>query len=210
MNSLIRGALLGLMVTATISTAQAADDVWLGSSGERSWYATVSVGPEVYSVNYADGTLDDALANTFWGVGGSAELCHAGVGNMTWLDLCAGAHGFRSLGSGEEVILGGAATTEVNLTTYGAYAKARAHLGWLTVAPYAGARQLAGDISLTAGTLGTAVEDIDEMAFFGGLETGVSLFDDRIELGLGGEVGRTSSDAELTYYSGRGFVRIRF
>lgn len=198
---------IGIVACATPALA---DDIRLGAMGERSWYGTISAGPELYSVNYADGTLDDALANTFWGVGGSAELCHAGTGTMDWLDLCAGAHAFRSLGSGQEVVQGGAATTEVNLTTYGAYAKARAHLGWLTVAPYAGARQLAGDISLTAGALGTAVEDIDEMAFFGGIETGLSLFNDRVELGLGGEVGRTNSDTELTYYAGRGFVRIRF
>lgn len=205
----VTGALVALGIVATATPALAAD-VMLGSSGERSWYATISAGPEVYSVNYADGTIDDALANSFWGVGGSAELCHAGVGHMDWLDLCAGAHGFKSLGSAEEVVLGGAATTEVNLTTYAAYGKARAHLGFLTVAPYAGVRQIGGDISVTAGALGAAVEDIDETAFFGGLETGLSLFNDRVELGLGGEVGRTNSDTDLTYYSGRGFVRVRF
>lgn len=209
MNILKTSACTACILALSLPTALAAD-ISIVERIDRSWYATAAVGPEVLVLDFDDGNATDAVANTYWGVGGTAEVCKAGVGSAEWLDLCAGAHLFKSLGGASQTIAAriGGGTSETDVLSYGGFVKAKAHMGILTFAPYVGLRQINVDISSSNALV--AARDTDSSAFFGGAELGIKTFNERLEWGLGGELGQSNSGEDFTYYKGGGFLRLSF
>lgn len=175
----------GFLLLATLPNTSFAADALPNNIG-KDFYISGVVGPEVWYLGNS---------NAYWGIGGQAELCKAGVGSMNWLDLCAGATGFKSIQNAVEVAAG--IPYKDNMITFGGLLKPRAHLGMLVLSPYAGLRH----IKRTRAS---------NTAYFGGLDTSLSFWDDKFEVGLKGEVGKTTNSRGYTYYSGGGFLRVNF
>lgn len=184
---------------------------------QRGFYFGLSVGPEALLVNLADGGVDDLIANSFVGIGGTAQLCKRGVGSADFLDLCIGGHVFRSLGSGAssstflDPTTGAALpiSSEADITTFGAFAQAKANFGRVFIGPFGGVRRFNSDVSFDTGALVIA-EDLSDTALFGGAEAGFNAFNERIEIGLVGEGGSSVSNTDFTYGRFGGFLRAKF
>ncbi len=66
------------------------------------------------------GREENLIANTFFGLGGTAEICKRGLGAIQFVDLCLGGHLFKSLTSAAEQgeFLGQSFNTETGLTLF--------------------------------------------------------------------------------------------
>lgn len=178
---------------------------------QRGYYAGLSIAPEVFVFNLQDAAVDSLIANTFAGIGGTAQLCKQGVGSLDFIDLCLGGHVFKSLTSGSEqaVVLGQPVTSETDIFTYGAFGQVKLNAGGFFVGPYGGVRRV--DADLSEGLVGIlAVTETQDTAIFGGAELGFNAFDRRVEFGLSGEGGTSVSDNEFNYFKGNVFVRAKF
>ncbi|MCR9194091.1 MAG: hypothetical protein NXH88_05115 [Hyphomonas sp.] len=190
-----------------------AGDYSINQRIDRAFYVEASAGPAVLAVNFDDGRVTDIVANTFWGMQGNAALCWAGVGGSGWLDLCGGATGFVSLGGAEQLVpaaLGGGATS-TDIQSYGGYVQAKAQLGRVTVAPFAGVRHISAQKATGTSMVGDS--GINTLAVFGGSELGIRFMNDRAELGLRGEYGQangTLPTEQFSYGSGGAFLKVRF
>ncbi|MCV6574512.1 MAG: hypothetical protein OIF58_02155 [Cohaesibacter sp.] len=213
---------LALALVAVATGVHAADlpSLSIGERIERGWYVSGSIGAEVMTLDFDDASTEDTIANTFWGIGGTAEVCKAGIGNVDWIDLCAGGHVFTSIESASEIITNrfGSFTiqerTETDVLSYGAFIKAKANMGSFSFAPYAGVRKI--EISGTTIEVGrpeTFNFDGDFSAAFGGAEMAYSFLNDRMEIGLGGEAGQSFDndwEQDLTYYKAGTFLKVKF
>ena len=79
--------------------------------------------------------------------------------------------------------------------TVGGYVQGKANLGVVTISPFAGYRQLFGEVETSSSRFGYHTEDIDTGALFGGLETSVKFIPTGLELGARIEYGASTDDA---------------
>lgn len=198
---------------ADIYQNQSADPVPDISSDRvgKAFYLDVSGGPTVLMLRMNDSTVDSLIANTYWGIGGNAGICAAGVGS-DWLDLCGGVTGFASLDSGMNNIAAslGGGTSETDIRSVGGYVQAKMNWGAFQLGPFAGYRHASGSIVLSgAGT----TTPINTNAYFGGLETSWQFWGDHAAVGSRAEYGRsTGSNAtdQFDYGMVSAFVRVSF
>lgn len=183
---------------------------------QRGFYFGLSVGPEALVVNIDDGGIDSLIANTFAGIGGTAQVCKRGVGSADFIDLCVGGHVFRSLTSGASAStqfdLNGnavAVNSEADITTFGAFAQVKANVGPAFIGPFAGVRRINTKVTFDNAAILQAA-DLEDTALFGGAELGFNAFNQRIQLGLTAEGGTSVSDNEFTYGRFGGFLRAKF
>jgi hypothetical protein len=205
--SLVAG--FACLIGAGLSPA-VASDLSINERIDRAFYVEASAGPAIFAAHFDNGTVADIVANTFWGVQGNAAICWAGNG---WLDLCGGATGFVSLGGAEQMLTAalGGGTTETKVQTYGGYVQAKANLGRVTIAPFAGLRQIMAQKDTTNVAIGYS--EINTLAVFGGSELGVRFLNDRAELGVRGEYGRADGNLvteKFSYGSGSAYLKVRF
>lgn len=178
---------------------------------KKDFYAGFSIAPEVFVFDLEDAAIDGLIANTFVGIGGTAQLCKQGLGSFDFIDLCLGGHAFKSLTTGSEQaeVLGQTITSETDIFTYGAFGQVKLNAGGLFVGPYAGVRRV--DADLSNGLIGIFdVTETEDTAVFGGTEVGFNAFNRRVELGLSGEAGTSVSDNEFNYFKGNLFLRAKF
>lgn len=197
----------GLLATLlALNSPVLADDL----TQTNDWYVTGSAGASVFAVKFDNGALEDIVANTHWGIGADASLCRSTSG---FFDICGGLTGFVSTGSAEQLLsasLGGG-TTSTEVQSIGAKVSARGKMGRLNFVPFAGVRQITAQKETTNAAIGYS--EIDTTAFFGGLELATSVFDDRAQIGVSGEYGRSDGDIpteQFDYGAGRAFLRINF
>ena len=185
-----------------------------GALTARSIYGGLSVGPEVFVLDLQDGNTENLITNTFFGVGGTAQLCKQGIGSASFIDLCAGAHAFQSLGNGAEqtTVLGVPLESEAEIFTFGGFVQGKLNAGAFYVGPYAGARRISADINLNGFAL-SDLEDTSENAIFLGSEIGFNAFNQRLNFGISGEIGTAlgaDSINDFNYYRANAFVRVKF
>jgi len=184
---------------------------------ERSFYLGISAGPEALVVSLDDGDVDDLIANSFVGVGGTVQVCRRGVGSARFIDLCLGGHVFRSLtgGASESTQLdpvtgaGLDINSDADVTSFAGFVQAKVHGGPVFFSPFAGVRRFNTDVEFDDGALLVA-EELSDTALFGGAELGFNAFNKRIEIGLVGEGGSSVSDTDFTYGRFGGFIRAKF
>ena len=175
----------GALMVVTLSTPLMAADTFSANIA-KDIYISGTVGPEIWYIN---------KSNAYWGIGGQAEVCIAKIGASTWLDLCAGVTGFKSIQNALEVV--GGIPYKDDIFSFGGTIKPRAHLGMLVVSPYAGLRHIKRTRS-------------SNLAYFGGLDTSLSFWNNKFEFGLKGEAGKTTKSNGYNYYSAGGFLRVNF
>ena len=197
-------ALLSLTLPVTaISHANAADMSDL-------FYLDISGGPAALMLHMNDDAMDDLIANTYWGIDGRLGICSEGMFN-----ICAGITGFSSLGSTSASLSQryGTGTSETRFSSIGGYVQGKANLGVLTVSPFAGYRQLYGEVETSSSRFGYQSEDINTGALFGGLETSIKFIPTGLELGARIEYGASTDDAatdDFDYGLGSAFLRYKF
>lgn len=173
------------------------------------FYLDASAGPAAFMLHMHDDGIDSTIANTYWGVEGRLGLCSKGP-----LSLCGGIDGFTSLGSASKSLstANGGGKTETQMQSIGGYVQAKANLGVVTLSPFAGYRQVFGDISVEdSGSFHAG--DIDTGAWYGGLETSIRFLPTDLELGTRLEYGQSTKDAALqdfNYGIASAFLRLRF
>ncbi|MCI5076856.1 hypothetical protein [Oricola sp.] len=210
----ILAAAAALLMSATAHAADVYDsppEAELNERIDRAFYLDALAGPSAFLLYLDDGTLSDAIANTYWGISGNLGLCTDGTGSAGWLDLCGGVTGFTSLGGVQETIFAGpGGTSDTSIWTVGGYVQARAHMGALTFAPFAGYRRIEGDTSYS----GVPASDTTRTnAYFGGADLGLNFWNERAEIGVRGEYGRSTGDTpdtEFDYGMATGYLRIAF
>lgn len=195
---------------AFLATSALADDAVL-SRIDKAFYVDISGGPAVMFLNLKGTGFSGTVANTYWGAQGNVGVCASGVG-QDWLDLCGGVTGFTTLGGVAQQVTGG--STKTSISTYGAYAQAKANVGNFTIGPLAGYRRLEGNVvTLNGGgtTIGTTKVSSD--SYFAGLESSFKFLQGRGEIGSRAEYGRTiknSTIAAFDYGTVSAFVRVKF
>lgn len=203
---------LGVVALAFMAGVHAADaaDLSVNERIKRAWYVAGGVGAEALTLHFKDASVKDVAANSYWGIAGTAEICKAGIGSATWLDLCAGGHMFKSLGSASQEIAAriGGGISKTDVLSYGAFVKAKAHMGAFMLSPYAGVRKIKADVSTT--NINVQARNADATALFGGAELGFTFWNDSVEWGLGGEVGKSTSGEKFNYYKAGTFLRMKF
>ena len=173
------------------------------------FYLDAAAGPSALMLHMNNDGVDGAIANTYWGVEGRLGLCSKGP-----LSFCGGLDGFTSLGSASKSLstAKGGGKTETQIQSIGGYIQAKANLGVVTVAPFAGYRQVFGDVSVK-GNSGFHAGDIDSGAYYGGLETSIRFLPTDLELGTRLEYGQSTGDADFedfNYGIASAFLRLRF
>ena len=185
------------------------------------FYLDISGGPAALMLHMNDDAMDDLIANTYWGIDGRLGICSEGPFN-----ICAGITGFSSLGSTSASLSQryGTGTSETRFSSIGGYVQGKANLGVLTISPFAGYRQLYGEVETSSSRFGYQSEDIDTgdreafqevdyRALFGGLETSVKFIPTGLELGARIEYGASTDDAaadDFDYGLGSAFLRYKF
>ncbi|QQM32018.1 hypothetical protein JET14_07615 [Martelella lutilitoris] len=173
------------------------------------FYLDLSGGPAAFMLHMNEDAVDDLIADTYWGMDGRLGICSKGP-----INLCGGMTGFVALGDATREIetRDGGGKTDTQLSSIGAYVAARGNLGLVTLSPYAGYRQVFGDVTIEDNTR-FAPSDIDSGAFYGGLETSIKFFPTALELGARFEYGRSTGDNDANDYDyglGSAFLRMRF
>ncbi len=173
------------------------------------FYLDLSGGPAALMLHMNDDALDDIIADTYWGIDGRLGVCSKGPVNF-----CAGMTGYVSLGGTTQEIetRTGGGKTDTQISSLGAYVAAKGSLGLVTLSPYAGYRQIYGDIRIENNTRFSPT-DIDSGAFYGGLETSIKFFPTDLELGARFEYGQSTGDngaRDYDYGLGSAFLRMRF
>jgi len=191
---------LPLAATAPVRAAELSDLFYLDISG----------GPAALMLHMNDDAMDDLIANTYWGIDGRLGICSEGPFN-----ICAGITGFSSLGSTSASLSQryGTGTSETRFSSIGGYVQGKANLGVVTISPFAGYRQLFGEVETSSSRFGYHTEDIDTGALFGGLETSVKFIPTGLELGARIEYGASTDDAaddDFDYGLGSAFLRYKF
>lgn len=174
------------------------------------FYLDISGGPAALMLHMNDDAMDDLLANTYWGIDGRLGICSEGPFN-----ICAGITGFSSLGSTSQSLSRGygADTSETRFSSIGGYVQGKVNLGVVTLSPFAGYRQLYGEVETSSSRFGYQSEDIDTGALFGGLETSVKFIPTELELGARIEYGAStdgSATNDFDYGLGSAFLRYKF
>jgi hypothetical protein len=195
--SLVRALCIAALTALVGPFAQAEENT-------RDFYIDGDLGPAVFGI-LPDTITFATITSIAGGIGGDGRIavCTNGLDNVNWLDLCGGVTGF--LGNFGLAIPGLGATIASNIQSVGAYAQAKATFDWFMIAPYIGGRQIWSETSASVfifklrGTTGS-------FAVFGGTELGISLADNRIELGLRAEAGRSITGPGYTYVSGSAFI----
>ncbi|TCT35213.1 hypothetical protein [Martelella mediterranea] len=173
------------------------------------FYLDLSAGPSTFMLHMDDSSINDALANNYWGIDGRLGLCSKGL-----IGVCGGLNGFNSLGSTSQTLTSsaGGGETETAIRSVGAYVQAKANLGVITLSPYAGYRQVYGDVSVRNNTQ-FSTNDIDTGAYYGGIESTIRFLPTNLEVGARFEYGKSTGNAAFTDYSygaGSAFLRMRF
>lgn len=203
MKKRLLSALVGCLAFTGVATAE---DI----TENKDWYVTGSAGAAVFAVQFDNATVTDIVANTYWGVGGDASLCR---NTSQYFDICGGVTGFVSTG-GVEQTLGaayGGGTTSTKVQSYGAKVSARGKVGRINFVPFAGVRKITAQKTTTNAAIGYS--EIDTTAIFGGLELATSVFNNRGQIGLSAEYGRSDGNLateKFNYAAGRAFLRINF
>ncbi|WP_180897351.1 hypothetical protein [Martelella soudanensis] len=174
------------------------------------FYIDISGGPAALMMHMNDDAMDDLIANTYWGIDGRLGICSEGM-----FGVCAGITGFSSLGSTSQSLSQGygTGTSETRFSSIGGYVQGKANLGVLAISPFAGYRQLYGEVETSSSRFGYQSEDIDTGAFFGGLETSIRFIPTGLELGARIEYGASTDDAaadDFNYGLGSAFLRFKF
>lgn len=199
--TLLMAALSGL---AFVSSAVAEDS--------KDIYFSGSAGPTVFAVQFDNSTVEDIVANTHWGIGGNAMVCK---NTSSYFDICGGVTGFISTGGAEQLVsaANGGGTTETEVQSFGGIVQARGKMGRLHFSPFAGVRKIKAQKSAATGNALIPASKIDTTAYFGGLELATSVFNDRGQIGISGEYGRSDGDLpteQFNYGSASAFLRINF
>ncbi|MET3602189.1 hypothetical protein [Martelella mangrovi] len=173
------------------------------------FFLDLSGGPAAFMLHMNEDALDDLIADSYWGIDGRLGVCSKGPVN-----LCAGVTGFTSLGGTTQEIetRTGGGKTDTQLNSIGAYVAAKGNLGLVTLSPYAGYRQVYGDVTVENNSR-LAPDDIDSGAYYGGLETSIKFLLTDLELGARFEYGRSTGDSgtrDYDYGLGSAFLRMRF
>nr|WP_272211663.1 hypothetical protein [Marinicella sp. W31]MDC2877553.1 hypothetical protein [Marinicella sp. W31] len=155
------------------------------------FYLDLSGGPAAFMLHMNEDALNDVIADTYWGIDGRLGICSKGPFN-----LCAGLTGFAALGDSTKAVESrmGGGKTETDLSSIGAYVQGKANLGLMTFSPYAGYRQVFGDVSIDNNNRFSPA-DIDTGALFGGLESSIKFLPTDLELGARIEYGRSTGDS---------------
>ena len=200
------------VTTSSLSEANAAD-LSIGDRIDRGWYFSANIAPTVVAVKWDKNAVSDVVADAFFGIGGGASVCKAGVGSAEWLDLCAGVTGFKSLGSAQKTLSAavGGGTTETSLYSIGGQLQVKAHLGRFIVAPFAGIGKFHAEKTTNNAAIGYS--EADSTYYFAGSELGFSVFDKKAELGLRGQYGRSDGNKvteKVQVGQLAGFLRVNF
>lgn len=174
------------------------------------FYLDVSGGPAALMMHMNDDAMSDLIANTYWGIDGRFGICSEGMFN-----ICGGITGFTSLGGTSENLSQryGGGTSETQFSSIGGYVQGKANLGIITLSPFAGYRQLYGQVETSSSRRGYQSEDINAGAFYGGLETSVKFIPTGLELGARFEYGASTDDkasSDFNYGLGSAFLRFKF
>ena len=161
-----------------------------------------------------DNNAENLITNSFFGIGGTAQICKRGFGAASFVDLCAGAHAFQSLGNASEQVevLGQQLDSDADILTYGGFVQGKINAGPVYVGPYAGVRRVDADINFN----GFAIADLEEAsenAAFIGTELGFNALNQRLNFGVGGEIGTAigaDGVTDFNYYKANAFVRVKF
>lgn len=176
---------------------------------DDAFYFDLSGGISAMTLDLNDEAVRSAIANTYWGVDARMGICSPGMFN-----ICGGLTGFASLGSSSQSISArmGGGDTDTSMNSIGGYVQGKANLGIFTLSPFAGYRQIFGDISVSDNH-GLGVKDINTGAYYAGLESSIKFWPTSLELGTRLEYGRSTKDSGLNdfeYGVGTAFLRFKF
>lgn len=173
------------------------------------WQFVGSVGGEVRVLHFDNATIDQLVANGFYGIGANAGVCYGAFSHM---GLCAEAVGFFSLGSASEAarIAGIDVTTESDMRAIGLKVSAPISMGRLTLSPYLAAERVNLKVKETSLGTTTSTNDTDWAYSLGG--NAKFFFTEKAGLELQGQYGfgDFGTGADYKLYGARAALAVRF
>lgn len=202
---------LATLLSLVLPGIAVADDAAITDRIDRAFYLDASVAPVFLSVDLHGSTAAAApySPRRYFGLGGNLGVCAAGVGIET-VDLCGGVTGF--VVGGSQTFSDAGVSSSATFKSFGGYAEAKVHVGDVTLAPFAGYRSVKVDGSEEFGAVTIDYDISPTGVVFGGADVGWRV-SEKMELGVRGEYGRSTSTAafkDFSYGSAAAYLRFRF